>query len=191
MTVPIENLAAAYPRRVAVCKDMWLRPMTLGDAIVLSAFGVDFSKAVDDAHALVSGLLLSGTLSQEAIFDEAAVKKGLKKMFAKVGAENIDRLRQAVDEVFDKSFLTCIPFAAAQGAHVKISQDGLGWPLELAEATAAEYGWPFDTVLETPVVRIFALNAARHRRNGGKFGGPDYVERIEVARMKTKEARRG
>ena len=188
MTIPVENLIAAYPKPVSVCKGLALRPMTLGDAIVLSALSIDFTKGVDDPHGMVAGLLLSGIVPSEAMFDETAVKKGLKKILQKIGRRNVGRLRQAVDEVFDKAFLTRLPFASAENAPVKISPDGLGWPLEIAEATAAEYGWSFDAVLQTPLVRLFALNAARHRRNGGKFSGPDYVERIVIAKIKRKEA---
>ena len=185
LEIPVEALIATYPRAIDV-RGVTLRPMTLGDAILLSVLGVNFNAGTTEPQALMAGLLLSGRVDSESIFCEKVVTRQLRRLLAKIGKHHVDELHQAVDAIIDKSFLTKIKFAVPKGAPIQISPDGLGWPLVLAEEMCSSYGWSFERAIDTPVARAFALHAANHRRNGGKFGAPDYVERMEIAK-KNKE----
>ena len=182
ITLPIENLIAAYPQSV-MAGSVELRPLTAGGAIALAMLGVDFSKGVDTPHALMSGIVLSGLVGPVDILDEERVKRAICRLSEQLEKSGCCDLEKKVDEALDKAFSTRLPFAAPKGAAVEITPSGLGWALELVEATCAEYGWTMQRCLDMPLVTLFALQACRHRRNGGSFGGPDYVEKPIVERM--------
>ena len=61
---------------------------------------------------------------------------------------------------------------------------GFGWPLEMAEALCAHYGWSFEYAMRVAVPRAMALLAVGRVRTGCGLGGPDYYERIRLNRMK-------
>lgn len=43
-------------------------------------------------------------------------------------------------------------------------------------------GWDFETALHMPLMRVFPIINCIRKRNGGRFGGPDYYERIQLQR---------
>jgi len=88
----------------------------------------------------------------------------------------LTELSSAVEEVISQAFSTRI-VPRQEGGVVSFTPSGHGWPLELAESLCAEYGWGFEEALATPLCRAFALQAVARIRNGGRHGGPDYVER--------------
>ena len=130
LEIPVEALIATYPRAIDV-RGVTLRPMTLGDAILLSVLGVNFNAGTTEPQALMAGLLLSDRVDSESIFCEKVVTRQLRRLLAKIGKRHVDELHQAVDAIIDKSFLTKIKFAVPKGAPIKISPDGLGDVLQL------------------------------------------------------------
>jgi len=163
MTLPIENSIAAFPPCVKAGR-VTLHALTIGDVISLSVRGVDVTKTpVQNDKIFETAFVLSGETDYRSFLRMA--KCGLKQ------------LSDAVEEVFDQAFLTRIPPHQENGDVIQMNPSGLGWPLELAESLCAEYGWSFDAALGTPLCRAFALQAVSRIRNGGKHGGPDYIER--------------
>jgi hypothetical protein len=67
------------------------------------------------------------------------------------------------------------------------SLTGLGWPFEVAEFLCAEYGWLFADALALPVATALALMTASHQRNGGKFRGMDWMQRIAARKIREKK----
>ena len=181
LRVPVENLLAAFPVHV-MAGSVELYPLTVRAAIALGIYGVDFAREIKGASAILAGAVLSRTISAADLADARRGEKHLKR-FARRFRKHTEVLEDAVNQVVDKAFSTRVPFLR-EGGKVALSPSGLGWPLELAEALCHEYGWSWESALETPVATAHALMAAAHRRNGGKFGGPDYIERAVIERMK-------
>lgn len=181
LRVPVENLLAAFPVHV-MAGSAELYPLTVGGAIVLGIYGVDFEREIRGETAILAGAVLSRAVSLADLADARRCGKCLMR-FARRFRKQQAVLEDAVNLIVDKAFATRVPFLRT-GGKVALSPSGLGWPLELAESLCHEYGWSWKDVLETPVATANALMAAAHQRLGGKFGGPDYIERIVIARRK-------
>lgn len=163
MQFPIENRIAFFPPSVRA-GNIVLHPLSIGDAIRLDEIGVDVTKKpVPKDRLFAVAFVLSGKTEYRRFLRSA--KCGLKE------------LSNAVEEVLNTAFSTRIPPQSDEHAPQSFTPSGLGWPLVLAEAMCAEYGMSFDAAVATPICRAFALQAAARVRNGGKHGGPDYVER--------------
>ena len=73
--------------------------------------------------------------------------------------------------------------AAAFATHIRARDvprrsclEGLGLVAELTDFLMSEYRMSYDEAFfATPLNRAYILLAATHQRNGGKFGGPVYV----------------
>jgi len=162
MTLPVENLIAAYPPTVKVGR-ITLKPLSVGGAILLASVGVDVTKT---------------PVPKDKLFEAAFVLSGRKDYmdFLRGAKCGLKELSEAVEEVIAQAFSTRIVPRQEIGS-VSFTPSGHGWPLELAESLCAEYGWSFDAALDTPLCRAFALQAVSRIRNGGIHGGPDYIER--------------
>lgn len=177
LRVPVENLLAAFPVTVQAGR-VELFPLTLRSAILLGIYGVDFEREIKGESAILAGAVLSRSISVAELTDERRGTKALFR-FARQFKNRQNVLESAVNMIVDKAFATRVPFLR-DGGKVELTPSGVGWPLELAEALCHEYGWTWEDALSTPVATAHALMAAAHRRNGGKFGGPDYIERTYV-----------
>lgn len=173
MAIPIENVIAAYPPSVKVGR-ITLAPLSIGGVIRLSEAGVDVTKTpVPKDKLFAAAFVLSGEENYRRFL--ARAKCGLKE------------LRNAVESVLNQAFTTRIPPQQAKNVTISFTPSGHGWALELLEFLCAEYGWTFDEALATPVCRAFALQAVARVRNGGKHGGPDYIERtLDIVKNSTR-----
>ena len=184
--VPVENLLAVFPARVRA-GGVELSPLTIRDAVLLAVYGVDFTREIRGEFAVLAGAVLSGAVSAEDLADGRRAGKALSA-FARpyrrlLFPRRMSELERGVNEIVDKAFATRV-LVLGNVARISLTPSGLGWTLEIAETICHEYGWSWEETLRTPVATAYALLAAAHRRNGGKFGGPDYIERIVIARRK-------
>lgn len=175
MKQPIENVLAACPPSAKVGK-VTLGPLTVGGWFSLGALGVDPKRTVPPEQAALAAWVLSGHVADAPQVGSArafrAFAHGLNRLS--------DDLAKAVNSILDQAFKTYVP-PLVENPVVQGTPSGLGWPLEIAEFLCAEYGWTWECALATPVARAFALIAAARQRNGGRHGGPDYIERILIA----------
>ena len=187
--VPIENALAFYPpaRRAG---RLDLKPLTLGGAAALAALGVDFARrAVPGERLALVAAVLGGLLAPaDALYGAgAAVARALDRALRRAG--NAEALSKAVATVLDDAFATRLKPLQEGSAPVCFTPKGLGWPLQLAEALCGDYGWTFEQALATPVASAWALAAAGHARRGGRFGEPDYTERVEAEKIRAEQRR--
>jgi len=169
MTIPRENALAFFPASVKA-GNVVLRPLTLGGAVRLAEIGVDLCRRVPHDKIFQAAWVLSAG-------ESAGFTRFCRK--ARVGLEE---LRDAVETVLNDAFKTYIRPAATSGGTVHLTPHGIGWPLEYAEFLCSEYGWSWQTAIDTPLATVYALCAAYRQRNGGNHGF-DYIER---ANMKNK-----
>ena len=177
MIPPPENFIAAFPpsRRAG---NVILRPLSIEGAIRLGKEGVDCGRAVPRDKLVRAAFILSGERNSERFFKMADYFK--RTDFP------LHALSVAVEAVLNDAFSTFIAPARAPGPKVcNLTPHGLGWPLELAEAMMAEYGWTWEEAAKTPVARAWALLAACRQRQGGRFAGLDYAERLYAAAVKS------
>ncbi len=176
MIPPVENALAAFPPS-SKAGNVVLRPLTLGAAIRLGCEGVDCGARIPEGKIFQAAFVLSG---------ESDYRRFLRR--AKCG---LQELSKALETVLNEAFATWIKPPAPSGASVvkHLTPHGLGWPLECAEFLCSEYGWSWQTALDTPVATCFALMAACRQRNGGKHAGLDYIERRYSKEIKAGRAR--
>ena len=176
MTIPRENWIAAFPP-VERAGNVTLGALTLGGAIRLAREGVDCQRAISREDLFKTAFVLAG---------EADYRKFLRR--ARCG---LQELSKAVATVLNTAFETRVKAAKSPEAkgHVgHLTPHGIGWTLEYAEWLCAEYGWSWETAIETPLVTVLALVAAHRQRNGGKTGGLDYIEKKYAASLRKKKA---
>ena len=162
MLPPIENALAADPPSERA-GNVTLRPLTLRGAIRLAAEGIDVGRRVPDDMLFPAAFVLSGETD--------------RRRFVRRARCGLAELSAAVERVLDTAFSTFIKPQKAANGTVSLTPSGIGWPLEYAEWLCAEYGWGWQTALDTPVVTVYALSAACRQRNGGKHAGFDYIQR--------------
>lgn len=173
--LPRENVIAAFPPSVKA-GNVVLRPLTLGGAIRLAERGISTGVRVPKDKLFTAAFVLSGESDQ---------KKFLRR--AKCG---LQELSNAVEEVLNTAYETYVkPKPAKDAPQNELTPSGLGWALEFAEWLCAEYGWSWQTALDTPVATVYALAAAARSRHGGKHGAPDYIERQFLADVKAGKAK--
>ena len=173
--LPRENVIAAFPPSVKA-GNVVLRPLTLGGAIRLAERGISTGARVPKDKLFVAAFVLSG---------EADLRKFLRR--AKCG---LQELSNAVEEVLNTAYETYVaPKPAKDAPQNELTPSGLGWALEFAEWLCAEYGWSWQTALDTPAATVYALAAACRARHGGKHGAPDYIERQFLADVEAGKAK--
>lgn len=187
MQIPVENVLAAYPP-TRCAAGLKLKPLTVGGALALAAMGVDFGKAkVEPAKLPLAVAVLAGILSpEETICGERRIVERAMRKAVRTIKRDFKAVEEAVETLLNDAFATRIKPAVPQGAPISFTPHGLGWPLRLAEQLCAEYGWPFEAALKTPLARAWALDACARERHGGKHGDFDYIERIEAERLRRK-----
>lgn len=173
MDIPVENALAFFPSTVRA-GNVTLRPLTLAGLVRIGQLGVDVGRAIPD----------------DRLFQVAAVLAGESdfRRFAKRARVGLKELCNAVEKVLNDAFSTYLKPQQAAGGTIHLTPHGLGMPLEYAEFLCAEYGWSWETSIETPLVTVLALVAAHRQRNGGKTGGLDYIEKKYAASLRKRKA---
>ena len=188
MQIPAETVTACFPPSFTA-GNIVLRPLTLGDAVRLGSIGVDVNRRIPADKLFSVAFVISGEAVSSPLHahNGEAVSSPLQlkayRRFLRRARVGLQELSSAIEKALNAAFETWIPPMEQKGATRQLTPSGLGWPLEYAEWLCAEYGWSFDRALETPVATVFALVAAARKRNDGKHGGPDYVERVVVKNM--------
>ena len=129
---------------------------------------------------------------KDRLFDAAFVLSGEAdlKRFLRRAKCGLQELSNAVETVLNTAYETYVAPKPENGKQTnELTPSGLGWALELSEWLCAEYGWSWQTALETPVATAYALIAAARARHGGKHGAPDYIERQFLADVKAGKAK--
>ena len=189
MTVPVENVFAAFPTSHRV-GNVELGPMTLGQAIMLGAFDIPLAveMPVPADKLMIAALLLS---KEWRAADHLPDERDFKRFAKRLKADG-NELKEAVESVRAFAHSTYVePPKPPASARKRTTPHGYGWPLEIAEFLCGEYGWSWRDALATPVVTAFALVATSRQRHGDEPGGLDYMERIkdrEVAERKRRAA---
>ena len=175
MTVPVENVFAAFPASYRA-GNVTVAPLTLGGAIRLAHEGIDCGVAVPREKLHLAAFVLSGATDY---------KKFLRR--AKCG---LQELSNAVESALNNAFETYVkPPSPKSGTRMRVTPHGYGWPIEIAEFLCGEYGWSWRDALATPVVTAFALVAACRQRHGDEPGGFDYMERIKEREVHERKRR--
>ena len=187
MTVPVENVFAAFPASYRA-GNVELGPMTLDQAIMLGAFDVPLAADVPipPDKLTIAALLLS---KEWRAVDHLPGEKDFKR-FAKRLKADCKELKEAVEAVRGFAFSTYVkPPPPPKGARIHKGPHGYGWPLEVAEFLCGEYGWSWRDALATPVVTAFALVAASRQRHGDEQGGFDYMALIKSREVHERKRR--
>jgi len=190
MQIPHEDALAFFPPSVTA-GNLTLGPLTLAGVVRLAELGVNLGRRVPKdklfqaAHVLakkVGGesrwtkdgeIPLSTSTSSLLSFDRFIRK-------ARVG---LKELSTAVEKVLNDAFSTYVKAIVKHDGPIRTTTHGLGWPLEYAEYLCGEYGWSWETAINTPVVTAFALSASNHQRHGGQ-NGIDYLEKAYAKTLK-------
>lgn len=155
-----------------------MREPTLAHAVALDALGFDPSSA-EPVHVVASAYVLTLDGSQITL-RPAEFLAAAEKWFARRRIHAFTPFAEAVRSAWNRAWAAVIPSA---GGGEK--GNTAGWPVELLELLVAN-GWdPHDVLHRHPLSRLFAVAAAIRLRMGGKFGGPDYEERLTIRRLKT------
>ena len=197
MTLPIENYLAAFPP-VRTVRMGWLRrpvvlgPLTLGKCIILDAIGIDANQRIAEKDAAVVAFVLSeevvvGSRSRTKDVINSTVGLQLQTTtkrfhrFERRVKRRLKELCKAVNETCSDAFRTYVKPPEDRSGVAKVSKSGVGWWLSYAESLCDDYGWTWREALDTPFATAFALVTAHRERYNAGHGGPDYIERIEIA----------
>ena len=188
--LPKETILALFPQGRTVKRKWPYRPLrmcavTLAHAAAMEALGCGMLEGfVTDENALMCAWLLSlkpDEVSAAANGDVAGMMRTARSLKGRMEETSV-----AVNGLVSEALAPFVPAKSDGGENVL--NDGLGhgygWPLEVAEALCDKYGWSFADAMATPVSTAFALIAAGRANAGGKAGGPDYYDRIRLARWK-------
>ena len=186
--LPFETKLALFPRRALVVRlgmfrSIRLHPVTLGRAAVMEMFDCGLLNGrLNASQALLAAWILS--VDEDRIADIANGNMVGGASFVRRLGGSVAKVAHAVNVLVGEAMLPFIPPKKEDGV-IEVD-DGLpkgnGWPLEIAEALCAHYGWSFDYAMKIEVQRALALIAVSRQRNGGGSGGPDYYDRIRQER---------
>ena len=197
--LPRENVIAAFPPSVKA-GNVVLRPLTLGGAIRLAERGISTGSRVPKDKLFVAAWILSDQSKSEVEVEQrnltnstvglrASTSPALRRFLRKAKC-GLQELSNAVEDVLNTAYETYVrPKPSKDAPQNELTPSGLGWALEFAEWLCAEYGWSWQTALDTPVATVYALAAAARSRHGGKHGAPDYIERQFLADVKSGKAK--
>ena len=190
--LPFETILAIFPHtratlRIGRFRKAVLKPLTLAHCSALEVLGCDLDYQIDDSHALIAAWVLSLNPKEiKVISSSGNIHTKSMMRFARKLRDSLSTIKDVVNRHISSSFVTYVPGKSVSSGTTVYSQSkrGFGWPLEIAECLCGAYGWKFDEVMGMPIVRVLALLSIYRNRNGGENGGPDYYERIEIAKLK-------
>jgi len=182
MTIPRENALAFFPQPVAA-GNLMLGPLTLAGAVRLGELGIDIGKRIPEDKLFQVAHVLA--------IVECKVENGKWRMswrppffifhspfsiFVRHARVGLKELSNAVNKVLNDAFATYVKPISEKKKTISLCPEGLGIPLEYAEFLCAEYGWSWETAINTPLATVYALYAAYWRRHGGRLG-IDYMNK--------------
>ena len=187
MTLPIENYLAFFPATITVGMG-WLRrpvrlgPLTIGRAVLLDALGVDPQRTIAEKDAALVAFVLSGeqgTGNGEQIgpFPDPCSLFPSFKRFERRVKHHLKPLAEAVNKICTDAFTTYVKPPRRENKVASNTKTGAGWTLDFAEALCADYGWSWETAMNTPLATVFALAAASLDRYGLRPNCMDYEQR--------------
>lgn len=180
MTIPREDTLAFFPPSVTA-GNLTLGPLTLAGAVRLGEVGVDLGQRVPRDLLFQAAFVLAGGKDERPRTKDGRGKFALDpsgfSKFCNRANVGLKELSSAVEKVLNDAYETYVKPRREKDDVPTLTPHGLGWPLEYAEFLCGEYGWSWETAINTPVSTAFALVAANRQRNGGKHGGFDYIER--------------
>ena len=187
--LPFETRLALFPRdritvRLGAFRRLSLHPVTLERAAAMEMMDCGLlNGSLNSSQALMAAWLLSMDRAGVAQAVRGDVHKGIR--FVRRLKGHVSKVAHAVNALLGESMAPFVP-PKSEGKSVAVDDGlphGFGWPLEIAEALCAMYGWSFDAALQTEVQRALALLAVGRKRRGGEMGGPDYYDRIRIERL--------
>lgn len=187
--LPFETRLALFPRRsldvrIGLFRRLRLRPITLERAAVMEMFNCGMLDGeVGKSQALVAAWILSADDKDVRLIVEG--KRGGAKRFIRSLSRKVDVVHRAVNILVGEAIIPFIPPKKDENGAVEVDDGipkGNGWPLEIAEALCANYGWSFEYAMKIEVQTALALVAVCRQRCGGAAGGPDYFDRIRQDR---------
>lgn len=187
--LPVETRLALFPRprklRLGMFRSITLYPLTLERAAAMEIFECGLlGGRLSDAKSLLAAWILSvdeGEIPRIADGDVRGAKRFVRDLKGSVALVSF-----TVRVFLSEAVLPLIPPKDDDGGF-KIDDGlprGCGWPLEIAEALCAHYGWSFEYAMKVEVQRAAALLAVGRTRTGCGLGGPDYYDRIRVERFR-------
>jgi len=188
MTIPHEDALAFFPPSVTA-GNLTLGPLTLAGVVRLAELGVDLGRRVPKdklfqaAHVLANGAVTRGRVTLPSAVSGAVGSSVPLDRFLRKARVGLKELSTAVEKVLNDAFSTYVKAIVKHDGPIRTTPHGLGWPLEYAEYLCGEYGWSWETAINTPVVTAFALSAAHHQRYGGQ-NGIDYLEKAYAKTLK-------
>lgn len=183
--LPIETINAVFPSSVRVGATS-LGAMTLLHAVALEAFGITVGDRYADgkSKAITAAWILS--LGADELKDcvEGRIGKAETLAWSRKNGIGAKEAEKAVGSAFASAFLNYVP-PKKDSNEIRFDdmQDGYGWPLELTDMIAHEYGRSQEDVMRMPLATVFATIAVMRQRYGGESDGPDYYDRIRQARF--------
>ena len=181
--LPVETLEALFPSSASVGK-LTVGPMTAGHIAMLDTLDVDFGKPLTNEKTILAAWVLSlkGDEVRSLMGDPERLTDAFKAWCGKHDPE-ADKLIEAVSKTVIAAYSTFVPPKGEDGCETLYETPrGYGSPLELCEAFCSEYGLSFDAAMDMPISRMNAMVACARKRNGVESGGPDYYERIAMAK---------
>ena len=188
--LPVETRLALFPRprklRLGMFRSITLHPLTLERAAAMEIFECGLlGGRLSDAKSLLAAWILSVDEREIPRIADGDVRGA--KRFVRSLKGSVALVSFAVGVFLAEAVLPLIP-PKDDGTSQSINDDGLprgcGWPLEMAEALCAHYGWSFEYAMKVEVQRAAALLAVGRTRTGCGLGGPDYYDRIRVERFR-------
>lgn len=177
--LPAETMVAMFPPSARASRGILLKPPTLAHAAALEALGVGLGCEIDPGNVHVAAWLMTmdGADVRELMCDLGYAKKVLDEWTDEHAKASVSVLVRAVKKQMG---IALAPYVPCGTKKQNFAPHGFGWPLQLAEAVAHEYGMKPAEAMDTPVSTALALMACAAIRNGAKLGGPDYYERLAV-----------
>lgn len=198
--MPFETIAALFPCvQHGEIEDgaIALRPVTLAHIAAMETLGIDLDSDVKAGNSLIAAWVLTQDVDDvlRCVNDIEHTQRVFARWVRRTRFKTLlhgkdldpERVANAVNRHLTSAFSTIVE-SAKEGDTQNFLRTGLGWVLELAEWYAHEYAQTIDNALREPISRVFALIACARQRNGGKHGGPDYFERVEMDGVKRRLA---
>ena len=193
MTLPIENYLAFFPATITVGMGWFRRPvrlgpLTIGRVVLLDALGVNVRAKIAEKDAAIVAFVLSGEVevrsrsrTKDCINSTVRLSPSTStkrfNRFSRRVKHHLKPLAEAVNKICTDAFTTYVKPPRRENKVASNTKTGAGWALDFAEALCADYGWSWETAMNTPLATVFALAAASLDRYGLRPNCMDYEQR--------------
>ena len=163
-----------------------LGPITIAHVVAMESFGIVVSdrNLNDPTNSCIGLWLISKPINElSSIVNGMTESSEITKWMERFGIKT-EECSGVLNTLMSDAFKTYVP-PKPDSTKVQLDDigEGYGWPLEIAECIAHEYGLDLRSVFEWPLSTAFASIATMRQRSGGEAGGPDYYGRIRDQRM--------